>query len=140
MREKFWIFWFTVTGFLRKKHLANICGHRTLKEGVTSSFNERYVIEMSLEDNGRPNYCLECIGKMAIRCGWCGHQIHIGSFVTPYFPKGEMPDYTVYDSDRPSGEKTVVGCERADCASSGGDYYAIWIPPGKVQRLRLPAA
>ncbi len=135
MEVKFWIFWFSVTSIFRKTHIANVCGHRTKREGATESFGERYVMGMPLEKNGRPDYCLECIGKMAIRCGWCGRPIHIGDLITPYLPKPNMPEYTRYHQDSPTSHRTVVGCQRTDCAETGADYHGQWQPPGKVMRF-----
>jgi len=133
MRMAFWIAWFAITNRFRKTYVANECGHRTKREGSTVSFGERYVIAMPLATNGHPDWCLDCIGGMAIRCGWCGRPIHVGEMVTPYLAKDGMPGYTRYHEDVGNDcRKSVVGCERIDCADSGGDYCGRWYPPGRV--------
>jgi hypothetical protein len=135
IKVQLWIIWFAATNIFRKTYIANMCGHRTKKEGATESFGERYVMGMPLAKNCRPDYCLECIGKMAIRCGWCGKPIHIGDLVTPYLAKPDMPDYTRYHQDSPTNSRTLVGCPRTTCADTGADYHGSWIPPGKVARF-----
>jgi hypothetical protein len=134
VKVKLWIIWFAVSNRFRKSYIANVCKHHTKREGSTVSFGERYVTGMPLEDNGNPDYCLECVGKMAIRCGWCGKPIHIGYNVTPYIPKPDMPKYTVFHQDHIGGPVTVVGCPRITCAETGADYHGVWVPPGKVER------
>ena len=117
-----------------RTYIANVCNHPTKREGKTESFGECYAIVMPLAGNGRPDYCLECIGKMAIKCGWCGQLIHIGDFVTPYLPRPNMPDYTRYHQDGPGLARTVIGCCRASCREFPGDEHGQWLPPGKIQR------
>ncbi|MEI6627472.1 MAG: hypothetical protein WCL61_02660 [bacterium] len=92
---------------------------------------------MPLSENGNPNYCLDCIAKMAIRCAWCGEAISIGSPVTLYTPKEDykIPEYaTRYQNNA----KSLVGCLRWNCADSGMDRQGFWMPPGKVKRVPSP--
>jgi len=128
------ILWFAATSVFRKTYIANVCGHRTKRKGATVAFGERYVMGMPLEKNGRPDHCLECIGKMAIQCGWCGKPIRVGDYVTPYSPKPNMPEYARYHQDSPKGPRTVVGCCRSSCREIPGDEHGQWLPPGKVAR------
>lgn len=134
---KFWLeaVWIAATSIFRKTYLANVCGHRTKRRGVAVSFGERGIMNMPLEENGRPNHCLACIGNMAIRCGWCGKAINVGDLVTPYMPKPTMPDYTRYHQDSPTGPRTVIGCCRSSCREFPGDEDGQWLPPGKVERF-----
>lgn len=85
------------------------------------------------------DYCLDCIGKMAIRCAWCKEPIFIGDIITLYSPKKKdefvLPENAViYDKER----MTVVGCCRTTCADTGADYAGSWLPDengkGKVHR------
>jgi hypothetical protein len=133
---KFWLetVWIATTSIFQKTYIANICGHRTKRQGVAVSFGERGIMNMPLEENGQPGHCLECIGKMAIRCGWCGKPINIGDMVTPYVPKPEMPEYTRYHQDGPNDTRTVIGCCRSTCREFPGDEHGQWLPPGKVER------
>ena len=95
-------------------------------------------MSMPLEENGSPDYCLDCIGQMSIRCTWCGGAIHVGDPITLYSPVGEFtpPEYAVvYDGGK---KQAFVGCLRWDCAESGVDVCGSWSPPGKVERFPSP--
>jgi len=134
VKVRLWIIWFAATSIFRKTYIANACKHRTKSSGATESFGERYVMGMPLAANGRPDYCLKCIGQMAIQCGWCGKSIHVGDMVTPYMPKPNMPAYAQYRQDTPKSPRTVIGCCRKSCRELPGDEHGQWIPPGKVER------
>ena len=84
--------------------------------------------------NKVPDYCLDCIGKMAIRCAWCGKPILIGDPVTLYTPEegAEIPKYAVRYSGDP---RCLVGCLRFDCADTGADRSGFWVPPGLVKKV-----
>jgi hypothetical protein len=132
------LIWLFVSHRFRKSYKANICGHQTKKKGRITSFGESYIMEMPLQENGNPDYCLECIAKMAIKCAWCGQPIHIGSPVTLYAPREKdhkMPECAVRYKE---GEPYFVGCLRWDCADSGMDRQGFWVPPGEVERVPSP--
>jgi len=132
-RLKSW--WFKISSFMVRSHVANKCGHRTKRSGWAEAFGERYFVEMPLAENGRPDYCLGCIGGMAIRCAWCGKAIHIGDPVTLYTPMKKdfvVPAHAVPYSEKPL---QLVGCLRWGCAETGGDRAGFWMPPGHVRRV-----
>lgn len=119
-------------------HTANVCGHKTHKNGFMHNGKNMTIMEMPLSENGHPDYCLECIGKMSIRCAWCGEPITIGSSVTLYLPKKEfkVPDYAVRYGE--GDDQALVGCLRWDCADTGADLAGRWLPPGVVHRVPSP--
>jgi hypothetical protein len=132
-RLKSW--WFKISSFMVRSHVANKCGHRTKRAGWAEAFGERYFVEMPLAENGRADYCLGCIGRMAIRCAWCGDAIHIGNPVTLYTPMKKdfvVPDHAVRYSEKPL---QLVGCLGWNCADTGGDRAGFWMPPGEVHRV-----
>lgn len=120
----------------RKSHIANICGHLTRQKGLINDGRNTISMRMPLAKNGHPEYCLDCIGKMTIRCAWCGEPIIIGSPITLYTPKQSfvVPDYAV----RYGEEGALVGCLRWACAVSGADLCGYWMPPGEVERVLSP--
>lgn len=147
----------------RGKH----CGHPTRIKGRVSAFNVSGTTRMPLRNDGTTDYCLECISKMAVRCGWCGEPIFIGDPVTLYSPrsvegfnenwKEDLPFTLVEDPvtglrlpetavvyQPTEGRKypTIVGCGRTSCADTGADYAGIWLPgnhgKGYAQRIRTP--
>jgi hypothetical protein len=128
--------WLKIFSFLTRTHIANKCGHRTRRAGWAKAFRERYFVEMPLAVNGSPDYCLACIGSMAILCAWCGRDIHIGEPITLYTPRDKhfvLPEHAVRHREEPL---QVVGCLRWGCAETGGDRAGFWVPPGEV--LRVP--
>ena len=128
---------FTFSNPLKKTYVANVCGHKTKKTGLVLSKNGRHTMSMPISENGNPDYCIDCISKMTIRCAWCGDSIHIGDPVTLYVPNEiyKIPEYAVkYKED----ERCFVGCLGWDCASSGADRQGFWMPPGKVSRVPSP--
>ena len=128
--------WLKIFSFLTRTYIANKCGHRTRRAGWAKAFRERYFVEMPLAVNGSPDYCLACIGSMAILCAWCGDAIHIGNPVTLYTPLKKdfvVPDHAIRYSEDPL---RLVGCLGWDCAETGGDRAGFWVPPGEV--LRVP--
>lgn len=130
--------WIAVSTPFRRNHTANICKHQTKQKGFMHDGQSTTIMQMPLAENGHPDYCLECIGKMSIRCAWCGKPIAIGSPVTLYIPNDDfkVPDYAVCYSEGDS--KALVGCLRWNCADTGADMSGHWIPPGKVHRLMSP--
>lgn len=95
------------------------------------------LMKIPLAKNGRPDYCIECIGKMSIKCAWCGHPIVIGELITLHIPKkdSKVPDYAVHYTE--DGVNALVGCSRMSCAD-GYDLCGRWLPPGKVIRIPSP--
>lgn len=127
----------TVSRSFRKTHTANICGHVTKKKGFIKYGDSTVIMEMPLEDNGHPDYCLDCISKMTIRCAWCGEPIVIGSPITLYLPTEglDIPDHAVRYSE--GKEQALVGCLRWDCAHLA-NMSGYWMPPGEVERVISP--
>lgn len=132
-----WSLWLILSHPFRRTYTANVCGHRTKRAGKTASYGQESLNSMALSENGKPDYCLECLAKMAIRCAWCGKPICIGEPVTLYAPKEtfRVPKHAVrYDRD----ERYLVGCLGWNCAATGADRQGFWVPPGKVARVLSP--
>lgn len=109
------------------RYTATKCGHRTRRTGPVSVFGKTITLQMSLGKNRRPDYCLDCIAKMAIRCAWCGKPIFIGRPITlntPHESNFQIPEYAVvYDEDPPQ----LVGCFSQGCADAM-DLAGFWMP------------
>lgn len=107
--------------------IAAICGHGTRREGEVSAYGKTRKIKMPLNDDGKADYCLDCIGKMTIKCAWCERPIFIGDQVTLKRPATsfEMPEGAVIHSQNPP---ILVGCLRLDCTESEADRAGFWLP------------
>ena len=112
------------------------CGHEMKLEDNVKVFDQEVRIKTQLRD-GQPDYCLDCLVKMAIRCAWCGEPILPGEPITlyslsPIVLDKTRPDYTVkyLDGDR----LCYVGCMRWNCADSGADRAGSWVAPGEVNK------
>lgn len=145
-----------------KEVTATLCGHRTKLAGEVTAFGESTTVTIPLNEDGSANYCLDCIGKMTIRCAWCVNPIFIGDPITLYTPRSQK-DFSrayatrqqlpfVFDSDL--GFKIpahavvyqrkplqLVGCMRWECADSAADRAGFWVPSteqgkGTVYRVR----
>lgn len=128
------VFLLTISRLFCKTYTANICKHRTKKTGEIVYDDGSCTLSMPLSENGNPDYCLDCITKMSIKCAWCENSIHIGDPVTLYIPQEsfKIPEHAVrYDKD----ERCLVGCLGWDCAQTGADRQGFWMPPGKVTRV-----
>ncbi len=134
----FTVLWLRMTHALRKTYKASKCKHKTKRKGVISSGGEIITMSMPLGEANRPEYCLDCVAKMTIRCAWCGSTIFIGDKVTLYTPKDtfKIPDYAVKYTENES--KALVGCLRRNCSITGADMCGEWVPPGKVRRFPSP--
>lgn len=131
------VFWIAISNPFRKTYTANVCRHRTKKIGKVVAHGESHIMSMPLSENGNPDYCLDCIAKMSIKCAWCENPIHVGDPVTLYIPNEsfKVPEHAVrHDKD----ERCLVGCLGWNCADSGADRQGFWIPPGKVARVPSP--
>jgi len=127
----------TISHSFRRTYTANVCRHKTKLEGPMSDGENTNIMEMPLAKNGSPDYCIECLGKMSIKCAWCSHPIVIGELITLYTPKKDYqaPGYAVrYTED---GVDAFVGCSRMSCAD-GCDLCGRWMPPGEVKRVPSP--
>lgn len=121
-----------------KRFTANKCGHKTSLVGTLYDGDERTVIKIPQNENGNPDYCIECYGKMSIRCAWCGCPIMTGSPVTLYEPTEqfvELPESIPYEKD---GKRALVGCMRWNCTDFSGDIHGMWVAPGKVLQATSP--
>lgn len=130
--------WLAISYLFRKTYTANFCKHRTKKTGLVRSNDERYIMSMSLSGNGNPDYCLDCIAKMAIKCAWCNKSIRIGDPVTLYIPQEsyKVPEHAIRHEE--DDELYLVGCLDWDCARIIADRAGFWMPPGKVKRVPSP--
>ena len=64
--------WIRITNPFRPTLKGAICGHKTKRAGEITVHDKSCVMEMPVNDDGHPDYCLSCIADMAIRCAWCG--------------------------------------------------------------------
>lgn len=130
--------WLYLSRFMRKSYKANICGHKTKLRGVMKFEGDSTIMRMLPQENGSPDYCLDCIAKMTIKCAWCGSPIWIGRSITLYAPtkKFKIPEYAVRYTDH--GHLELVGCLRSMCAMTGADMCGLWLPPGRVERFLSP--
>lgn len=130
----------SISSILEKisQHKALKCGHKTQQKGEVHAFGQMTVTKMPVNEKGSFDYCLDCIGTMAIRCAWCGKAIFIGDPITLYDQPADfvMPEYAVTYGDSP---KCLVGCLRHDCADTGSDRAGYWLPnqngEGSVHRV-----
>lgn len=115
------------------------CGHRSKRCGRVSAFSYDLMTKMPKNDKGSIDYCLDCIGKMAIRCAWCSNPIFIGQPVTLYTPPSDfqIPAHAIVYSQDPL---RLVGCLGWDCADTGAARAGFWLPgengKGRVQRIQ----
>src|SRR3989344_6557684 len=119
------------------RYVAVKCGHRTKRSGPVSAFERTITTKMPMNENGCVDYCLDCIGKMAIRCAWCGDPIFIGNPITLYTPHGDfqVPEHAIVYNKEPL---QLVGCLGWNCAETGADRAGFWLQgedgKGCVQR------
>lgn len=126
MSKSILFFWFRT--LLARKHEATRCGHYTRRRGVISFEGESATMTLPVNPTGSVDYCLDCIGKMTIRCAWCGKPIFIGEPVTLYTPTNhdfKIPEHAVVHKEKPL---KLVGCLRWDCADTGCDIAGYWVP------------
>ena len=126
--------------FFRTTYNANRCGHKTRSKGLIKVGDRTNIMEMTLSENGNPDYCLDCISKMSIRCAWCSEPISIGNPITLYTPVKtyKIPEYAVLYTE--GGSRALVGCLDLNCADGGGDRAGFWLPGndgrGRVKRVQ----
>lgn len=118
------------------------CGHRTKRTGAVSAFGYTTITKMPRNKNGSIDYCLDCIGKMAIQCAWCGNPIFIGDPITLYTPnsnKFQIPEHAIVYNKKPL---QLVGCFDWDCVESDADRAGLWLPneDGAGHVHRVPTA
>lgn len=123
---------------LFRRPTANICGHKTEMSGIILVRGKMYDMSMPQSDNGLPDYCLNCIAEMSIRCAWCGGNITIGDPVILGVPDQgfKVPEYAVYHHE--AGQSALVGCIKGECSDSIMLVSGIWMPPGIVLRVPSP--
>ncbi len=119
---------------LGRATVARYCCHPVKKaEGRVHAFDEWTDTTMPKNEQGGYDFCLQCLGQMAIRCGWCDRPIFIGDPITLYFSRDPYlwvaPTVAIFRFEH----MERVGCGRTDCAESGVDYVGVWVPTG-VQR------
>lgn len=120
-----------------------MCGHRTRLSGFVDIFGERTRVRINLDEERRPQYCIRCLGKMCIQCGWCGETIYIGDPVTLYTPAGDfagvrLPKRAHIYNTLPL---QIVNCMRRGCAISDGDRLGFWLAgdSGEGYLMRVPS-
>ena len=119
---------------------ATVCGHQTQVRGLLRSFDEVRSLRVPL-NRGQAAYCIDCLGKMTIRCAWCGHSIFVGDPITLYAAGEEGPgriarsDATAYREDEQDEYGRYIGCLRMGCAETSADRSGFWLPPGRVHRV-----
>jgi hypothetical protein len=111
---------------------AILCGHKTRPFGQITAFGYGFWAEIPVF-KGKTTFCHECIGKMTIRCAWCGKPIFVGHLVTLSIPPAgaRMPEHTQYyllDKGH-----ACIGC--ANCARQEDVRAGFWTQPGRVQLL-----
>ena len=121
----------------RRTYTAEVCGHETKRKGILhGELADWSVLLMPLNQNGRPDYCLQCIEDMSVRCIRCGELITVGDQVSickPVDPEYQVPPYVA-----PYENGYFVGCMRQNCADGFWDIRGWWAPPGKVVRVPSP--
>lgn len=125
-----------------KRYTAEKCGHTTRRSGRYSAFDDYRSRQFPLNKNGTVDWCLDCMGKMTIQCGWCGDPIFVCDPITLYEPTetAQVPDYAVQYEE--NGRTHIVGCLGWDCAETGADRKGFWMPgddgKGRVARIASP--
>lgn len=131
----------STAGMLLFQHTASKCGHRTYRKGKVSAFGHTITTKMRKNKDCSRDYCLDCLGKMAIRCAWCSRPIFVGDPITLYTP-GEGVEVSVHAVSHNEDPLQLVGCLGSNCADTGGDMAGTWAPGsnGKGQVRRMPTA
>lgn len=95
----------------RVRVLARRCGHQSPLNGTVSAYGEFTEMRMPFNNQGTIDWCLDCIGKMTIKCASCGKPIWIGSPIALIVldDQDEIPPYAV------PHEGGFVVCLRIDC-------------------------
>lgn len=121
--------------------VATKCRHNTKQSGKVSAFGKTVKTTMPVNTDGSVDYCLDCLGKMAIQCAWCDNPIFIGDPITLYTPNEDflVPDHAVVYNEKPL---QLVGCLGWNCADTGADRAGFWLPDknGKGRAERIPTA
>jgi len=131
--------WQVLSRPFRRTYVATKCGHKTKLEGWVEALGASgTMFAGSLTKGGvGPEYCLECLAQMSIRCAWCKSPICIGQPITLYSLKERSytlpPEGVIEFKD---GDRVCyVGCLRWNCAGSGADRAGFWVSPGEVRRV-----
>lgn len=125
------------TSRLRRQYATNVCGHRTRLTDVIRRNGEFVIWSTPLEENGKPDYCIDCLAAMSIPCAWCGEPIDVGEPITLYHP-------SEFDRVRSDALEylpepgSVIGCLSTRCSDSSADRAGFWMPPGVVERIPTP--
>jgi hypothetical protein len=126
-----------------RTYTATKCGHRTKKIGrvFAEGGTESAIVEMPLKKDGTIEYCVDCLGKMTVRCAWCSTPIYVGSPITLYTSTSKdfkIPEHAVVYKESPL---QLVGCLMMDCADTGADCCGFWAvgKNGKGEVIRFPS-
>ncbi|MDD4761683.1 MAG: hypothetical protein PHZ25_01505 [Candidatus Pacebacteria bacterium] len=128
---------FLFPNFFRKKVKCD-CGHVSSRRKIIYVFGEKY--SLFFKEKGNPEFCPNCLARMAIRCAWCGRPIMPNDPITLFSPKDtnfKITENAFVYSENPL---CLVGCLRWEgCCPFSYLYRAgFWIPPGKVERVLSP--
>lgn len=106
---------------------ADRCGHDTKRYGHISAFGRISPMLLPRNKRGSVDYCLDCIGKMTIRCAWCDKPIFIGDPVTLYRAGSDfqVPEHAVVYTEDPL---RLVGCLGWKCADIATARAGFWKP------------
>lgn len=108
---------------------ATKCGHKTRISGSVVIFGKHVAFRLPVKD-GQTQYCLECIGKMAVRCASCGEPVIVGDTVTLRAP---IAGRRLVESNgcKSDGAGRYIGCYR--CGHTRSDGVGFLVIPGKVR-------
>lgn len=135
------LFWRLLGKKEKVEYVATKCSHRTKGQGPVSAYGQTLMCNIPLNKDGSVDFCLDCIGKMSIRCAWCGEAIFVREPITLYTPRPEfkVPEHAVVYQENPL---QLIGCLRMGCADSGADRAGFWLPGDDVKGYvrRVPTA
>jgi len=107
------------------------CGHRSRKSGRISAFGDSVFTHLKANSDGTLDYCLACLGKMAIQCSLCKRAIFVGDPIALYH--GTQASAVIVGPT----DSAHVGC--MFCTDSAANHSGFWVPDedgkGQVQRI-----
>lgn len=114
------------------------CG-RAIEDEEIEIYGHKMFIKASMGEygSGEQKLCAKCLAKRdMLLCPWCNELIRPGEYITLYSPtdkKFKIKDgVMVYDEE----SRTLVGCQRWDCAHTGADYTGILHQNKEIKRFK----
>lgn len=107
--------------------VARICSHETKKEGIVYVGKKALSLSLAVDENGYTPYCLDCLGRMSIRCAVCGDLIQVGEPVAVYDRNSfvSLPSHAVsYKYD----ERYVIGCLKDKVRAVDQKFCTVFSP------------